>query len=122
MPHAAHARVRGEVQPQELPCVIANRIADSPAARPAAPSQSIVPVVLRGRAGHDEDHDGDDEDGEGGGEPEDAVVVGAVVHQQADDDESGSAAEAQRRRKAPTSPTPCGLRTSSSRRIAMPTG
>ena len=50
-PHAAHARVRGDVQPQVLPWVIANRTADSPAARPAAPSQSIDPVVLRGRAG-----------------------------------------------------------------------
>ncbi len=94
MPRRPASAVRSS--PSVWPWVIANRTADSPAARPAAPSQSMVPVVLRGRGGHDEHHDGDDEDGEGGGEPEDAVVVGAVVHQQADDDESGPATEAQR--------------------------
>ena len=51
IPHAAQASVRSDIHPQVLPWVIANSIADSPAARPAAPSQSIVPDVLRGRAG-----------------------------------------------------------------------
>ena len=48
---AAQPSVLGEVQPQTWPWVIASRIAESPAARPAAPSQSMVPVVLRGRDG-----------------------------------------------------------------------
>ena len=43
MPPAAQPRVCSEVQPHELPWVIANSIADSPAARPAAPSQSMDP-------------------------------------------------------------------------------
>ena len=50
-PHAAQPRVAGDVQPHELPCVIASSTVDRPAASPAAPSQSMVPVELRGRAG-----------------------------------------------------------------------
>src|SRR6202171_1506126 len=50
-PATAHPSVHGEVHPHESPWVIANRTADSPAARPAAPSQSIDPVERGSREG-----------------------------------------------------------------------
>jgi hypothetical protein len=50
-PQAAQPRVAGDVQPHALPCVIDSSTVDRPAARPTAPSQSMVPVELRGRAG-----------------------------------------------------------------------
>ena len=97
MPRRRWSAVRPS--PRLLPWVIASRTAESPAARPAAPSQSMVPVVAARPRRDDQHHDRDDQDREGGGQPEHAVVAGAVVHQQADDDETGPAAEAQRARQ-----------------------
>jgi hypothetical protein len=51
IPLAVQPSVAGEVQPHEMPWVIANKIADRPAPRPAAPSQSMVPFDVRARAG-----------------------------------------------------------------------
>ena len=48
---AADAMVAGDDQPQELPCVMVSSTADRPAARPAAPNQSIVPSAPPARDG-----------------------------------------------------------------------
>ena len=50
-PPAAQPSVAGDAQPHDCPWVSDSRTADNPVARPAAPSQSIVPVWLRGRRG-----------------------------------------------------------------------
>src|ERR1700712_722572 len=50
-PKAATPIVDGADHPHELPCVMVRRTADNPAARPAAPTQSIVPVELPVLAG-----------------------------------------------------------------------
>ena len=95
-PPTAQPSVAGDVQPHELPCVIANRIAD----RPGGQTGGTEPVdgSARGpRADRDDDHhDGDDDDRERGGEPEDAVIPGVPVHQQPDHHQPGATAEAQR--------------------------
>src|ERR1700712_2428766 len=50
-PTIATPIVLGDVQPQELPWVTVSSTADSPAASPAAPNQSIVPCEVRFRDG-----------------------------------------------------------------------
>lgn len=80
-PHAAHASVRSDVQPQVWAWVIASRIADSPAAKARGAEPVDRPRCVARPRGHDEHHDRDHRDGERGGDPEDAVVVGTVVDQ-----------------------------------------
>ena len=109
-PNAAQPSVAGDVQPHELPWVIASSTVDRPAARPTAPSQSMVPVELRGRAGTMNTTIAMTTTREARRQPEDAVISGVAAHQQADHHESGAAAEAQAFPTAPTSPSPSGPR------------